>query len=107
MKKNVKKIIATIMTTLAIMSTFASTSLAAGNGRIGVVYYNFNYGATRIYVGDINCDGYINMADVVALRRIGNRGLAIWNAEKVCDCNGDWIVDSRDADALLSYVLYH
>ena len=54
MKKNVKKIIATIMTTLAIMSTVASTSLAAGNGRIGVVSYSFNYGATRIYVGDIN-----------------------------------------------------
>ena len=107
MKKNAKKVVASLMATMTVMSAMASECLAAGNGRIGVESYYFYNLQKEIYVGDINEDGAINSADVWMLYRIGDCGYAFWASEKVCDCNGDHYVNSKDVDALASYVVSH
>jgi len=107
MKKNVKKVVAALMATMTIMSTVATTSLAAGNGRIGVVSYSFYYGTQTVYVGDCNQDGDINVADLVALMNNQDHGWYFFNAWAVYDCNGDGYVNSKDVDALKSYIISH
>ena len=107
MKKNVKKVVASVMATMTVMSAMATTSLAAGNGRIGEDYYYFNWWTKKVYVGDVNEDGKINIADLILLREVGDYGRAFWNAEKVWDCNGDGYINSADADALQSYIISH
>lgn len=107
MNKNVKKVVASAMATITVLSTMASTCFAAGNGRIGVKYYYFNWGMKKVYVGDVNADGVINVQDYWDLVSVGDLGIAFWNAEKVYDCNGDGYVNSKDADALLDYCVGH
>ena len=107
MRRYFKKVVATAMATMTVMTAMAGECLAAGNGRIGVDYYYFNWFTKKVYVGDVNEDGDINIADLVCLRSVGDYGSAWWNAEKVWDCNGDGYINSKDADALESYLLGH
>jgi hypothetical protein len=105
--RNAKKIVASLMATMTVVSVMSAECLAAGNGRIGVKSYDFYYGTQTYYVGDCNADGQINLADLVCLRLVGDYGSAVWNAEKVWDCNGDGYINSKDAEALQSYLLGH
>ena len=106
MKRNVKKVVASLMASMTVMSTIATSSFAEGNGRIGVKFYYLGWG-DRVYVGDCNQDGEINVADLVSLRLVGDMGYAFWNAEKIYDCNGDHYVNDADYEALKSYLVSH
>lgn len=107
MTKNAKKVVATLMATMTVMTVMAGECFAAGNGRIGVKYYTFNWGTKKVYVGDVNEDGKINNADLDLVRYVGDYGRAFWKAEKVWDCNGDGYINGDDADALQSYIRSH
>ena len=107
MKKKVKILAASIMAAITVMSTMAAPCFAAGNGRIGVKYYWFNYWTKKIYVGDCNGDGQISIADLWILRYVGDYGSVVWKADNIYDCNGDGKINSADADALQAYILSH
>lgn len=109
MKKNVKKVAATVMAAMTMLVGLATSSLAAGNGIIGVKEVAFRSGLFNVYtvkVGDCNEDGVINVADLVALKSVSNKGF-YWgvSAWKVYDCNGDGYVNSSDVDALSNYLI--
>ena len=105
MRKNVKKIAATVMAAMTVITAMSTTSMAASNKYIGNTYYTFNWGTKKVYVGDCNEDGVINIADLVALRSVSNKGRYILNAWAVYDCNQDGYVNEKDVTALQDYLL--
>lgn len=108
MNKNVKKIAASVMAAMTMLTALATTSLAAGNGIIGKTEIAFRRGLFEVYtvkVGDCNEDGVINIADLIALRSVSNKGRYFLNAWSVYDCNQDGYVNEDDVTALQDYLL--
>lgn len=108
MNKNVKKIAASVMAAMTMLTALATTSLAAGNGIIGKKEILFRRGLTGVYyvkVGDCNEDGVINIADLVALRSQSDHGWYFFKAWSVYDCNQDGYVNEDDVTALQDYLL--
>ena len=106
MKKNMKKTVAAVMAAMTMVSTMATTSLAASDGHIGNTQISFWWGFKKVYVGDCNEDGIINSVDLIAIKSVSDKGWYWWsNAWAVYDCNQDGYVNDTDVQLMTDYLL--
>ena len=108
MKRNVKKIAASVAAAMTMLTAMASTSLADSDSYIGNKYISFWFGAKKIAVGDCNEDGDITTADLVALMIVSQSHTVVsCKAEQVYDCNQDGYINNTDISLMQDYLCSH